>query len=229
MGTGGSRDLRLSVRKARLAVFMAAAVLLAGCQDKHEWHQKLTVVVDTPSGKVSGSSVIAIEATFGQVPMSDREVWYRVTGEATAVEIAPGRYLFALLGGSEERYYRAVRDRQKNVSRGEWLKRIPQMKEVVTLQPDGYPKLITFEDIDSPSSAREVNANTVSKVFGVGYKLDRITIEIVDDPITTGVITSLLPWLNDTTVTENPGWSRLPLASRKAIGGLLSQFPGRHS
>ena len=222
---GLAKTARPSLNLRSLAVFATVAVGLAGCQDKHEWHQKLTVVVDTPSGKVSGSSVIAIEATFGQAPMSDREVWYRVTGEATAVEIAPGRYLFALLGGSEERYYRTVRDRLKNVSRGEWLKRIPLMKEVVTLQPDSYPKLITFVDIDSPGSAREVSANTVFEVFGAGYKLDRVTIEITDDPVTNGAISALLPWINNPTVMDNPGWSRLPLVSRNAIGGLLSQFP----
>ncbi len=184
MGTGGSRDLRLSVRKARLAVFMAAAVGLAGCQDKYEWHQKLTVVVDTPSGRVSGSSVIAINATFGQVPLTEKEVWYRVTGEATVVEVAPGRYLFALLDDSEERYHRAVHDRLKNMKRGEWLKSIPNMEGVITLKPRDYPLLVTFANINNPKSVRRINPIDLAASFGKGYKLNRITLEIANEPIT---------------------------------------------
>ena len=120
-------------RGARLAVFAVAAVGLAGCQDKYEWHQKLTVVVSTPSGKVSGSSVIAINARYGQVPLSDIEVWYDVTGEATVVEVAPGRYLFALLEGTEERLYRSIREQSEYRSRGDWLKIIPALKDTVKI------------------------------------------------------------------------------------------------
>ncbi len=172
------------VRRARLVVLAVAAVGLAGCQDKHEWHQKLTVVVDTPSGKVSGSSVIAISATFGQVPLTEKEVWYRVTGEATVVEVAPGRYLFALLDGSQERYYRAVRDKLERMDRGEWLKSIPNMEGVITLKPKNYPLLVTFANVNNPKSVQRINPRDLAASFGKGYKLNRITLEISNEPIT---------------------------------------------
>ena len=43
-------------RGFQLSLAVLVAMSLSGCQDRHEWHQKLTVVVDTPSGEVSGSS-----------------------------------------------------------------------------------------------------------------------------------------------------------------------------
>ncbi len=183
------------VRRARLAVFAVAAVGLAGCQDKHEWHQKLTVVVDTPSGEVSGSSTIEVVAVFGQLPLSNNEVNYRITGEAAVVEVAPDRFLFALLGRSEERYYRAIRDQLRHVHRGDWLGRIPNMKEVVVLKPDNYPLLVSFRDINDPQRIFEVDPGDLASVFGVGFQLNRITLEITQSPITDGEAGAVLRWL----------------------------------
>lgn len=214
MGTGGSKDLWLSVRKARLAVFMVAAVGLAGCQDRHEWHQKLTVVVSTPSGKVSGSSVAAINARFGQVPLSDIEVWYRVTGEATVVEVAPGRYLFALLEGTEERLYRSIRKQSEYRSRGDWLKIIPTLKDTVKLSKKRYPDLVAFLDIDNPKSVREVNPSNIDKIFGDGFRLQKITIEITKEPVTQGPVQDLLAWwFEQAEVGRDPPAFRVPNAS----------------
>ncbi len=212
-------------RSLRAAALLFAAIGLSGCQDKHEWHQKLTVVVDTPSGEVSGSSVVEVTATFGQLPMTDREVWYSLRGEATVVEVAPGRYLFALLGDSNERYYRAVRDQFENMDRGDWLKRIPDAKGVVTLEPKIYPLLVTFRDVDNPKTVRKVDPADISAVLGTGNRLERITLEITDAAITNGKVVQILNWLRDPGVMENPGWSSLPSEARKAIGKLLSRYP----
>ena len=221
----GAATLRVArmfcvARAARLAVFAAAAVGLAGCQDKHEWHQKLTVVVDTPAGKVSGSSVIAINATFGQLPMTDREVWYRIRGGATVVELAPGRYLFALLSGSEERYYRAIRDQLKHVRRGDWLERIPKMKGVVELKRKNYPQLVTYRNTENPKTVGVVDPTDLSATFGRGFRLDEITLEITDEPVTEGQVEAILPWIDSPKVLKNPVWRSLPSLSQKAIMGL---------
>ena len=178
----------------RLSLVLLMPLGLAGCLDRYEWHQKLTIVVETPSGEVSGSSVVAISARYGHQPLSPNEVWYRVTGEATVVEVAPGRYLFALLDGSQERYFRAVRD-QLPSDRGEWLKRIPKMKEVAVLEPKNYPLLVTFGNIDNPKTVRKVDPDNLAATFGPGFRLSEITLEITDEPVTDGRIEALLPWL----------------------------------
>ena len=197
------------VRRAWLTVFMAAVVGLAGCRDKHEWHQKLTVVVDTPSGEVSGSSTIEVRAAFGKLPLSNNEVNYRITGEATVVGIAPGRYLIALLSGSKERYYRAAHDKLKNLDRGDWLHLIPEMETILTLEPNNYPLLVTFGDVKDPKSVRKVDPAHLSETFGPGYRLKKISLEITEESISDSRIENLLPWLK---------WSRDDLL--KHGGGL---------
>lgn len=64
----------------------------------------MTIVIETPAGEREGASVVEVRAIFGKQAMSGSEVQYVYTGEATVVEVAPGRYLFALLGGTEERF-----------------------------------------------------------------------------------------------------------------------------
>ncbi|MEX3012038.1 hypothetical protein [Hoeflea sp. TYP-13] len=179
-----------------LLVIVLMAIGATGCRDRNDWHQKLTVVVDTPSGQVSGSSVVEVKSWFGQIPPSTNEVSYKIRGEATVVEVLPGRYLFALLGGSKERYYWAVRDELPTQNRGKWLKLIPKMSTVAILEPKnhGYPMLVTFRDINDPKSVREVDPLNLSATFGPGVSLDEITLEITDEPVTEGQIGKLLGW-----------------------------------
>lgn len=181
----------------RMAILLMATVWFAGCQDQHGWYQKLTVVVDTPAGEISGSSIVEVRARFRQLPLSNSEVNYSVAGEAIALEIEPGRYLFALLGGDEERYYRAVREKIGNRNREEWLNLIPKMDEVVTLRPENYPRLVTFHDNDDPKSISRVNPVELADHFGDQISLKTVTLEITEAPITRGLIASVLPWLCD--------------------------------
>ncbi len=210
-------------KTALLALLIAVASGLSGCRSTHQWHQKLTVIVDTPTGRVSGSSVIAVNAKFGSMPLTDREVWYRITGEATAVEVAPGRYLFALLGNSKELYYRSLQHKFGHRSRKEWLKRIPNMKEVVTLEGKRYPQLITFRKTYDPKTASKVRPDYLSASFGKGFKLIRITLEITNEPVTEGRINAILPWIDEPALRKNPSWRSLPRVTQMALRGLKKE------
>lgn len=179
---------------ARKLWLLPLLFMLSACLDHHEWHQKQTVVVDTPSGEVSGSSVVEVTARFGQMPLSNNEVSYGLAGEATVIEVAPGRYLFALLGRDEERYYRAVRDQITTPYRGEWLKLIPEMDKAAVLKTDNYPMLVTFGDINDPKTVREVDPENFADSFGPGFSLNRITLEITREPTTRGRVSALLGW-----------------------------------
>lgn len=209
-----------------LSLFFVVAFGLAGCLDHHEWHQKLTVIVDTPNGEIKGSAVAKVNAAFGQLPMSSNEVNYEVAGEATIVDLGKGRYLFATIDEeTKERFYRSDRNRFKGLRRGEWLYEIPKQKDVLTVPPKRYPMLVTFSDVNNPASVKLVDPNDLAATFGAGYALKSITLEITDEPVTTGKVESVLGWLGDPKVMENPGWKTLPINSRRAIGGLLSYFP----
>jgi hypothetical protein len=151
-------------------VFFVAACL----QPNVSWHQKLVLIIQTPSGEVSGSAVVEVNGDMNQLPGSASEIVYKVRGEATVVEVLPGRYLFALLDGSDERFYWAARDRFPDQSRAEWLPQIPKQTEAVSLLTDQVPMLVTFDDITDPTTVREVDPDDLDAAFGCARESDAL-------------------------------------------------------
>lgn len=177
------------------AGFLAFRLSIGGSSGS--WHQRLTVTVETPNGEVSGSAVSKIRYTYYANPskMTGREVSYDLTGEATVVEVLPGRYLFALIDGSEERFATAAMDRFEGMTRGEWLRQIPRQTEPVTLTGDKTPMLVTFDDITKPETVRLADPDDLAGSFGPGVSLKAVTLEITDEPVTEGRLDALLGWL----------------------------------
>ncbi len=207
-------------------IILGITLALAGCSNYHHWHQKLTVVVDTPSGPVSGSAVTEVEVWFGRVWLAATEAEYSLSGEATVVDLGRDRYLVALLDEHmKERLYSAVAARLPAVKRGEQPAPFPVYEGTVTLDRQNYPPLATFADPANPASGRLVGPSDLETVFGPGYALKAITMEVTDEPVTTGRVTGIFGWLSNPNVMNNPGWASLPMESRKVIGGLLSFFP----
>ena len=170
-------------------------LVLPGCREEHQWRQATTVTVETPSGDRSGTAVVEVTAWFGKVPASANEVEYRIRGEAVVVEVAPGKYLFALLGGSEERFYRAARDRFDGMRRGEWLGEIPRQTGPVELTGKSVPLLVTFDDIADPKTVRRVEPSDLAASFGPGVALKSVTLEITDEAVTEGRVEEVLGWV----------------------------------
>ena len=90
-----------------LGLLSVVLLVLTGCSPSETWNQRLTLVIETPQGEVRGAVVQRIDwegtgaigkALFDGVDPSSARV--RVTGEALAVEVVPGRWLFALLKGA---------------------------------------------------------------------------------------------------------------------------------
>jgi hypothetical protein len=179
----------------RVVLALPALLALPGCSENHSWHQKLTLVVATPQGEVSGSSVVEVRVTFYDPPSFGTEVVYGLTGEATVLEVAPGKYLFALLGGSEERFYAAAKDRFKDMTRGAWLREIPKQTEPANLLPDHLPMLVTFDDIARPETVRLVDPADLAAVFGPGVSLKAVTLEVTEEAVTDGGVEGVLGWL----------------------------------
>lgn len=50
-----------------------------------------------------------------------------------------------------------------------------------------YPMLVTFGDLDDPTSVERVDPDDLAASFGEGVALKRITVQITDDPVTTGI------------------------------------------
>ena len=59
-----------------------------------------------------------------------------------------------------------------------------------------YPMLVTFGNLNDPKSVIRVDPAHLDNTFGPGVQLKRITVQITDQPVTTG-IDRRLPWLGN--------------------------------
>jgi hypothetical protein len=180
----------------RLFAVLAISLLsvLSGCAKHLEWRQKISVMVQTPDGPKAASSVVSVlmTNTLGMwVPPEGRGVIYKMTGEAAVLELAPGKYLFALLNLPS-----APSVFLPDAPREEAIPKMPSLLgQTRSLTPDQYPLLVTFGDINDPASVRRVDPADLAASFGAGYRLDAITMTITDEPVTEGEVEGVLPCL----------------------------------
>jgi hypothetical protein len=224
------------MRRRDIMGLIGAAVLLVGCSKSHSWNQKLTVTVNTPEGEKSGSAVTRVSKYVGRGFATDSVESSGLSGEATIVDLGGGKYLFALLSntGLSNTVHLVEYTWGDSIKRDPKLEGLDQVnaryeafsqiREQRPLPRKNYPLLVTFTDINDPKSAREVKPDKLSAAFGGGYSLKSIKLEITEDAVTEGEVQKILPWIGDSKVMENPGWKTLPLYSREAIGGLLTDF-----
>lgn len=217
--------LRWTMLIAALAVMAA----LPGCKRSVSWHQKLTLVIDTPAGKVSGSSVTRVENVTNKGALvlpearGTRSYW---TGEAAAVVVLPGKWLFALLegeGGTDAGHWvYAAYDLNAALApdgypsyEAAMAKLRAQPKNVpVPLPADGLPVLVTFDDIADPTSVERVDPADLTASFGPGVELKAVTLEITDEPVTVGYVEAVLG------VTFFRDWSTLRKEALAKVSGL---------
>ena len=188
------------------------------CEKPAEVRYRVTVEVRAGDEIVSGSSVMAfrLKRSWAVMPY-DAEF----EGEAISVDIPGHGTLFALLGGMSpvarpeqntlsmlpERQFgdfgRAMR-RQPTLGgdRVDDIRRISkQIGATVqldcTLPPlyNDCPMLVRFRDISDPKTIEMVEWGNMAKTFGPGFGLERITVQITDAPVSTG-IKRRLPWLS---------------------------------
>lgn len=184
-------------------------ILLLACSPREQrFRYKMTVEVETPEGLKSGSAVHEIRASvkkhLGLIPPS-RDM--HTIGEAVAVDLPNQQTLFMLIP-SPDRVAQCLDPQWRN----DWVestKRIasgepptsPVVYPVGTIErgPTGLPRqvgglFVRFRDANDPSSVEEVNPADLGGAFGAGYALRRITVQKVDEPVTSG-LEQRLPWL----------------------------------
>lgn len=204
--------------RAIYAMWLAlAASLLPGCafaEDKApDYRYRLTVEVDTPEGLKTGSSVIEVRQSLvrsGGSP-ANQAVERRVRGEAVAVDLPGGKTLFALLRSDNNvdwasYVYVYLAPQNKGESFANQLDNVlevtgeqvlPRMWPPVAWIPErsAYPMMVTFGDLADPTSVAEVDPDNMAATFGEGVRLKRVTVELTDDPVTTG-IEERLGWMD---------------------------------
>jgi hypothetical protein len=175
---------------------------LTGCRPSYEWNQKLTVTVSTPDGDRSGSAVVNVIWYSGQLLGSSSSAESQIRGEATMVEVAPGRYLFAVMTSSgfpqtPELPMHVWADRipsNPNV-RDARFKFVRDLRETRDVPRQNYPQLVTFRDINDPASVQLVDPDDLASSFGSGYAVKSVTLEITDEDRTKNLISKKLRWL----------------------------------
>jgi hypothetical protein len=188
-----------------LAAFVLGVVVLWKIRyPTYAWNQKLTVTVSTPRGEVSGSSVVAVSWTENFFSGGWGGALYHLTlqGDATAVDLGGGQFLFALLAyeHSEEPHSTGMIP-LKLLSGDAYVpdafKRVQAARGrgPITLPQKLYPRFLRFSDIMDPKTAELVDPDNLAKSFGPGVRLVRVTIEITDEAVTRGV-RKVLPWLS---------------------------------
>jgi hypothetical protein len=171
---------------------------------------RVTVEVETPDGVRSGHSVHEVRAAYqNNLYLAPRSRNMDMTGEAVAVDLPNGKTLFMLPPSSEK--VQQVFDAEWKNDWVESTKRISDRKTSGVLNfpidtkrergSDGLPQshdglFVQFRDINKPATVEEVNPEHLPEAFGTGYALRRVTVQLTDEPLTSG-IERRLPWLPD--------------------------------
>jgi hypothetical protein len=190
------------------------AVLVIGDQIRinrpgHKY--RLTVEVETPEGRKSASSVLAVHPDRGY----SRGGVTRTVGDAVFVDLGAAKNLVALLAHIDKNLvlddinYVALRAYTAAGGKRVSFNQMSQMRGVVPVRGALIPVLVTFTDPANPGSAKAVSPDDAEAVLGKGYRLHGLTAEVVPngywpvdfggvlgEPVTRGILTKL-PWLNN--------------------------------
>lgn len=178
---------------------------------------RMTVEVATPQGLRSGSSVIQSTIAMGRT-MYGHAIDYKVKGEAVVV-VLPGGTLFAVLNNSAIGYDYptyllhnalmhgvAAPPLSRRYEPHEWMEETEEAKRVkptVVLHSEDYPTLVRFRNPIEITSMEVVESEDLPTSFGPGTHLNRIVLQVTDDPVTEGNLahlpnigskTRFLPW-----------------------------------
>jgi hypothetical protein len=189
------------------------AVLVIGDQIRinrpgHKY--RLTVEVETPTGVKSASGVLAITPDRGY---SNRGKT-RTSGEAVLVDLGAGKNLVALLAHPDKAIdldginYVALRAYGEAGVQRVSFNQMSRMTGVVPVTGALIPLLAAFADPADPATMRSVAPDNLAARLGPGYRLHRVTAEVVPngfwpvdfggplgEPVTRG-IQARLPWLD---------------------------------
>jgi hypothetical protein len=234
--------------KGCLTVFVASVILALGwwvldgsAMRARVIRSRLTLVVDTPEGERSGSSVTQETISFpgGLTKAQGWAIWPELTGEAVVVDLGNRGILFstfesrsslARMGGGAYNASLASFPQKKfgdgramtgsTEQYASYLDNLNRIKPEATLTSEALPVLVRFGDLNDPASVALVDPQDLAASFGPGVVLKSATVQITDDPITHG-IDSRLPWLKSS--SEAP--TLFPLAYLQTLKRLS---PAQH-
>jgi hypothetical protein len=201
-------------RMIGFAALLLSLLSLSGCGESYSWLQKTTIEVDTPQGPVSASNVVKIGwSKNDSLGAANGPDWvYGPRGEALVLELPDKRYLFALLMQDEYAGNIAGQVLFKQDGRvwgADKFKAITAHKGVIEVPLVKAPTLVTFADVNDAKTVQLVYPENLAVMFGPGFALKAIKIEITEEAVTIGLLEKTLSWVAD----ENPifvDWRNYP-------------------
>lgn len=210
MGMQSASTQRVGVSRIVALIVCCLAGAIACTTMNTTLRYRLTVVVDTPQGVRTGSSVVEVKGYLSRAFPGPEAGGPRLhsRGEATPVKLTDGRYVFVVFasGASTRRTFTMLTapfadqlppkssDRSANgKSMMEQFRALAEAKGVRQVNPQDYPVIATFTDLTNPYSIRIAPASEISTILP-GHRVLRMTVEITDDPVSNS-IRQILPWI----------------------------------
>jgi hypothetical protein len=211
-------------RRNVLAGALTLPLLLPSCgKPVSRYYFKMTAEVETPRGLKTGSAVQSIEAGDIWIKLIDGDKGYvSFAGEAFVVDLGDGQAMFVTVSPNRGESLIPevqsaldpdyVRGADGNIAAARKMAALRPGARKVELRPTNsfelnppgphqkfperpfYPILVRFRDERDSRTVEEVDPANLAASFGKGVKLKRITVEIVDGPITEAIV-KRLPWL----------------------------------
>ncbi|MDR3437524.1 hypothetical protein [Telmatospirillum sp.] len=210
----GRHRLALAGRFTQILAFaFGGTLMLQGCDGTvyPPYRYKETVVVETPEGIRTGSSVI-------EVRMVKRAFGHEISvlpgefkGQAVVVDLPGDRKMFALLTSKTDRAW-ALKAYQYLIPQQPFdgdlsLEKSPEYRQyqlamalkgpqVVSRDrkvvggigtESGYPTMVRFRNINDTATVEEVDPDNLSKSFGAGYRFKSVILEKTDEPVSEGL------------------------------------------
>jgi hypothetical protein len=200
---------------------------------------KLSVDIEDNGVLHHGEGVIGVDFQSNGFALIDNTPHWSIgaRGEAFSIDLGERGALFALLSSDPTRASPSRPREHTSAAAGRsamWAycgdsfgdlppnqsgkRRLDEFKRdraVVEIALDSLPMLVRFRDLNDPTSVVRVDPDHLDASFGAGVTLVRATVQITDEPVTTG-LEKTLGWLTD-------GYREKPLS--EPHGGRPDRLP----
>jgi hypothetical protein len=176
------------------------AAWLSGCGlfGGNTYRYKLTVEVETPEGMRTGYAVRQVDWSSGvNLTQEADTASMSHKGEAVIVDLPNGETLFALMSpdGQETPMLAFGSATLKSNADRSVRELHPPTRPEARYGESGFPRLVRFRDINDPKTVEAVDPTDLSAAFGKGYRLKRVTAQIVHEDVTE-LMGSRLAWIS---------------------------------
>lgn len=212
--------MRKTKNALRIVLSLCVGISVGACEPSiPTYRYRLTVEVDTPAGLRSGSSVIEVHTSDQGKGFPGPEaggIRHGFRGEAVVVDLGKNTLFVPLVSSSRDSGWASIvmflvtpaslPPAGSDPFRRRFDEMLKYRGKIDLLQSDPlemnkslrsiYPLMVYFKNINDPSSVEEFDRNNFSEVFGNGYRLKKITVQITDEPVTFGKVRNHLRWID---------------------------------